>query len=100
VKYQLSTLVQTQEVRETISDGSGIFALFFEIFLPKCFLEMCGENTILGELSVRNSLQIRNYISDLEITKKIVTCVTIYYFNIEILKMAEKIKYWHLNQRN
>jgi hypothetical protein len=50
------------------------------------------ENPILGELSVRDSLQIRNYISDLEITKEDLIFVTIYYFNIEILKMAENNK--------
>jgi hypothetical protein len=48
---------------------------------------MWGENTILGELNARNSLQIKNYVSELEITKDRET-VTIYYFNIEILKIA------------
>jgi hypothetical protein len=49
------------------------------------------ENIILGELSVRNSLQIRNYVSEPEITKEDCKTLTIY-FNIEILKMAENNK--------
>jgi len=43
------------------------------------------ENIILGELSVWNSLQIRNYVSELEITKEdCKTCNNIFqYRNIK-----------------
>jgi len=44
---------------------------------PAMLLRNVWENTILDELSVRNSLQIRNYVSELEITKYCKICNSI-----------------------